>query len=58
MNWSAGTSVRRPMSASGQKQNFKLKHYRNIVILDRKISSILRSIGDNIVILLSIFPAN
>ena len=27
----------------GQKQNYKLKHFRNIVILDRKISSILRS---------------
>jgi hypothetical protein len=30
-------------SALGQKQNFKLKHYRNSVILDRKISSIFRS---------------
>ena len=42
----------------GQKQNFKLKHYRNIVILDSKISSILRNVGDNIVILFRIIPTH
>ena len=44
------------MVAVGQKQNFKLKHYRNIVSLDRKISSLLRNIGDNIVIPFRIIP--